>query len=116
MDSPSPSPSEEIPTSGEDYQLFPEKISESSVMSSPGPSLPARYRSLSQVMADVASMGISTPSTRPAIPSLGMSPSTPLTTSPFVTSVPVRPIVCVAAYMPAVTTQSTRTSSIPEDI
>ena len=47
MDSLNPSPSEEIPTSGEDYQLFPENIPESSVMSSPVPLLPAGYRSLS---------------------------------------------------------------------
>ena len=85
-------------------------------MSSPGPSLPARYRSLSQVMAIVTSMGILTPSTRPTILSLGMSPLNPLTASPFVTSVPVRPTVYVAASTSVVTTQSTRTLSVPEDI
>ena len=102
MDSSSPIPSEGIPTSGEHYQIFLEDIPEPYVMPSPGPSLPARYRSLSQVMAAIASMGISTPSTEP---SLGMLPSTPLTTSPFVTSVPVRPTICVAASTPIVTTQ-----------
>ena len=116
MDSSSPTPSERIPTSGEEYQLFPEDIPEPSVLSSPSPSLPARYRSLIQVMATIASMGISTPSTNPTIPSLGMSPLTPLTTSPFVTSTPVRPTVCVAVSMPVVTTQSTRTSSVLEDV
>ena len=39
MDSSSPSPSEGIPTSGEDYQLFPKDIPEPSVMSSPGPNI-----------------------------------------------------------------------------
>ena len=116
MDSSSPSPSEGIPTYSEDYQLFPEDIPEPSIMSSPGPSLPTGYRSLSQVMAVVASMGISTPSTRSTIPSLGMLPSTPLMASPFVTSVPVRPTVYVAASTHIVTTQSTRTSSVPEDV
>ena len=85
-------------------------------MSSPGPSLPARYRSLSQVMAVVASMGILTLSTRPTIPSLGMSTSTPLMTSLFVTSVPVRPIFCMAPSMPTITTQSARASSVPKDV
>ena len=54
MGSSNHSPGEEIPTSGEYYQLFPEVTRklfpednvESSVMSSPGPSLPAGYRSL----------------------------------------------------------------------
>ena len=47
MDSSSPSPSEGIPTSGEDYQLFPEDIPEPSVLSSLGPSILAGYRYLS---------------------------------------------------------------------
>ena len=81
MGASSHSPSEEIPTSGEDYQFFLEYNPELSVMSSLGPSLPAGYRSLSQIMTVVASMGISTPSTRPVIPSLGMSPRTPITSS-----------------------------------
>ena len=75
----SDSASEEIPTSGEDYQLFPRQLfpegnPEPSVMSSPGPSLPAGYRSLGQIIAAAASMGVSAPSTRPVVPSLGMSP------------------------------------------
>ena len=45
-----------------------------------------------------------------------MSPSTPLTTYPFVTTSPVRPTVYVAASTPVVTTQSTKTSSVPEDV
>ena len=116
MDSFSPTPSEGIPTSGEDYQLFPEDIPEPSFISSPGPTLPAGYRSLSQVMATIASIGVFTPSTRPTIPLLGMFPSTPLTTSPCFTSTPVRPTICMAMSMPIVTTQSTRTSSVPEDM
>ena len=85
-------------------------------MSSPGPSLPAGYRSLSQIMTAVASMGISTPSTRPVIPSLGMSRRTPITSSPQVTSVPVRPTVCVATSTLVITTQFVRTTLLPEDI
>ena len=72
MDSSDPSSSEGIPTSGEYYQLFPKDIPKPFVMSSPAPSLLARYRSLSQVMADIASIGVSTPSTSPTIPKLGM--------------------------------------------
>ena len=82
MDSPSPSPSEETPTSGEDYQLFPENSPKSSIMSSPGLSLPTGYRSLGQIVVVMASMGVSTLSTRPVIPSLGMSPRTSLMSSP----------------------------------
>ena len=66
-------------------------------------------------MVAVASMGILTPSMRPVIPSLGMSPRTPLTSSPQVTSVLVRPTICVAASTPTVTTQSVRTASLLED-
>lgn len=116
MGSSSPAPSEEIPTSGEDYQFFPEDNPELSVMSSPSPSLPVGYRSLSQIMTVVASMGVSTPSTRSVVPSLGMSTRTPLMSSPQVTLVPVRPTVCVVASTPAVTTQSVRTVSLLEDV
>ena len=116
MSESSHSPSEEIPTSGEYYQLFPEDNTESSVMSSPGPSLPSGYRSLGQIIATAASMGVSSPSTRPVVPSLGMSPRTLVMSSPQVTSVPVRPTVCVAASTPAITTQSVRTTSLPEDV
>ena len=117
----SDSPSKEIPTSGEDYQLFPRQLfpednPEPSVMSSLGPSLPAGYRSLGQIIAATASMGVSAPSTRPFVPSFGMSPQTPITSSPQVTSIPVRPTVCVAASTTAVTTQSVRTTSLPEDV
>ena len=112
MSESSHSPSEEIPTSSEDYQLFPEVTrnlllednAESSIMSSLGPSLPARYRSLGHIITAAASMGVSCPFTRLVVPSLGMSPSTPITSSPQVNSVPVRPTVCVAASTPVVTT------------
>ena len=60
------SASKETPTSGEDYhlfpkvtrKLFPEDNPESSVMSSLGPSLPTGYRSLGQIIAAAASMGV----------------------------------------------------------
>ena len=116
MGSSSHSPSEEIPTSGEDYQLFPKDNLDLSVMSSPSPSLPAGYRSLSQIMTVVTSMAISTPSMRLIIPLLWMYPRTPITSSPQVTSVTVRPTVYVASSTPAVTTQSVRTTSLPKDI
>ena len=113
--------SEEIPTSDEDYQLFPQRLfpgdnPEPAVMSSPGPSLPSGYRSLGQIIAAATSMGVSAPSTRPVVPSLGMSPQTPVTSSPQVTSVPVRPTVCVAASAPAVTAHSTRAVPPPKDV
>ena len=85
-------------------------------MSSLSPSLLAGYRSLSQIMTAVASMGVSTPSTRLIIPSLGMSPRTPLTSSFQVTSVSVRPCVYVVASTPTITTKSVRTVSLPEDV
>ena len=112
---------EEIPMSDEDYQLFPQRLfpgdkPEPVVMSSPGPSLPAGYRSLGQIIAAAASMGVSAPSTRPVVPSLGMSPQTPVTSSPQVTSVPVRPTVCAAASAPAVTAPSARAMPPPEDV
>lgn len=116
MGASSHSTSEEIPTFGEDYQLFPEDNPELSVMSFPGPSLRAGYRSLSHIMTVVASMGISTPSTRPVIPSLEMSPRTPIMSSPQVTFLPVRPTICVVASTPAITTQSVRAASLPEDV
>ena len=64
---------EEIPTSGEDYQLFPRRLflgdnSESSVMSTASPSLPPGYRSLGQIISAAASMGVSAPSPRSAAP------------------------------------------------
>ena len=107
--------SEEIPMSGEDYQLFPRRLfpgdnPEPTVMSSPSPSLLVGYRSLGQIITVAASMGVSSPSTRPVVPSLGMSPQTP------VTSVPVRPTVCVVASAPAVTAPSARVVPPPEDV
>ena len=117
----SDSPSEEIPTPGEDYQLFPRQLfpegnPEPSAMSSPGPSLPAGYRSLGQIIATTASMGVSAPSTRPVVPSLGMSPRTPITSSPQVTSVPSMPTVCVAASAPVFAAHSARAVPPPEDV
>ena len=104
MESSSPTPSGGIPTSDEAYQVFPEDIPQSSVLSSLATSLPVRYRSLSQVMAAIASMSVSAPVTELIIPSLGMSPSTPVTSYPFVTFVLVRPTVSVAASTPVITT------------
>ena len=116
MDSSSPIPSEEIPTSSEGYQIFPEDIPESSILSSLVASLPAGYRSLSQVMAAIASMSVLAPAMEPAASLLGMSPSTPVTSSPFVTSVPIRPTACVGASSPVITSQSVGITSAPEDV
>ena len=70
---------EEIPTSGEDYQLFPRRLfsgdnPETAVMSTSSPSLSLGYRSLGQIISAAASMGVSAPSPRPAAPSLEVSP------------------------------------------
>ena len=71
---------------------------------------------MGQIIVVAASMGVSAPSTRPVVPSLGMSPRTPITLSPQVTYVPSMPTVFVAASAPVVTTQSIRTSSLTKDI
>ena len=101
--------------SGEDYQLFPRRLfegdnSELAAMSTTSPSLPQGYRSLGQIISTTASMGISSPASRPAATTPGVSPQTP------VTSVPVRPTVCVAASSPVVIAPSPRAMPTPEDI
>ena len=106
---------EEIPTSGEDYQLFPRRLfqgdnSELADMSTTSPSLPQGYRSLGQIISAAASMGVSAPSPRPAATTPGVSPQTP------VTSVPVWPTVCVAASSPIVSASATRDGPTPEDV
>ena len=107
--------SEEIPTSGEDYQLFPRRLfqgdnSELADMSIASPSLPQGYRSLGQIISAAASMGVSAPSSRPAATTPGVSPQMP------VTSVPVRPTICVAASSPVVTASAARAVPTPEDV
>ena len=106
---------EEIPTSGEDYQLFPRRLfqgdnSELAAMSTASTSLPQGYRSLGQIISAVASMGISSPASRPAATTPGVSPQTP------VTSVPVRPTVYVAASSPVVIASAARAVPTPEDV
>ena len=110
MDSSGPIGSEGIPVSNEEYQLFPEKISEESAQSSPSVSLPAGYRTLGQIMASITSMAASNPSRGLVLPSLVMSPMTHVSSTPFVTFVPTRPTICVAVSAPIVTTQPSRAS------
>ena len=86
MDSSGPNGSEGIPVFDEQYQLFPEDIQTEPAQSSPSVSLPVGYRSLGQIMAIIASMETSNPSRGLVLPSLGMSPTTPIFSStPLVT-------------------------------
>ena len=104
MDSSGPIGSEGIPISDEEYQLFLEEIHQEPAQSSPSVSLPAGSRSLGQIMAGIASMVASTPLRGLVLPSLGILLTTPVSSTPFVTSVPTRPTICVAASTPVVTT------------
>ena len=114
MDSSGPNGNESIPVSDEEYQLFPEDVHQEHAQSSPSVSLPAKYRSLGQIIAGIASMATSNPSRGLVLPSLGISPMTSISSTPFVTSIPTRPTVCVAASAPVVTTQSLGVSPLVE--
>ena len=116
MDSSGPNGSEGIPISDEEYQLFSEDIHQEPAQSSTSVSLPARYRSLGQILAGIASMATSNPSRGPVLPSLGMFPTTPISSTPFVTFVPTRPTVCVATSTPVVTAQPSGVSTLVETL
>ena len=103
-----------IPVSDEEYQLFPEDVLQEPAPFSPLVSLPAGYRSLGQIIVDISSMAASTMSRGPVLPSLGMLPTTPISSTPFVTSVPTRPTFCVAASTPIVIAQSSGVSTSVE--
>ena len=107
MDSSSPVGSEIMHVSTGEYQLFPEDLSRASTQSSPpSVSLPFDYRYLSQIMSGVASIAqssIVTPPRSSILPSLGPSCSaSDLLVA--VTSIPVRPTICVASSMHLVST------------
>lgn len=108
MDSSSHVGSEGMLVSTGEYQLFPEDLSRVSIQySPPSVSLPADYRSLSQIMSGVASIAQSSTVTPPwssVLPSLGPSPSTS-DPSITVTFVPVQPTVCVASFTSVVASQ-----------